>query len=85
MHKQMKGKAPEEAESTVPVNRLMCIDGHVEGQSLSWAAHLRVLASRRTEHSCTGSAAFAGGRTPSRIPLETEVTRLGLSFHFIKY
>lgn len=44
-----KNKAPEEAESTVPVNRLMCIDGHVEGQSLGWAAHLRVLASREWE------------------------------------
>lgn len=33
-----KDKAPEEAESTVPVNSPMGIDGHVEGQSLGWGS-----------------------------------------------
>lgn len=33
-----KDEAPEQAESTVPVNSLMCIDGCVEGQSLGWGS-----------------------------------------------
>lgn len=39
---------------------------------------------RRTDRSCGRSADFAGGRTLLRIPLQTGVARLGLSFTRVK-